>query len=105
MQNVSLEGKKQPEKKFRAGAIEVAIWKNENPEGKRYYSISFSKSYKKEDKWYSTTSLNVNDIPKLKLALDEAYKYLNMEVSAKDIINGAEEEIMEEQVNNTNKNR
>jgi len=90
MQNISLEGKKQPEKKFKVGGIEVAIWKNENPEGKRYHSISFNKNYKKDDKWYSTTTINVNDIPKLKLALDEAYKFLNMSVPAKEIIEEAQ---------------
>jgi adenosylcobinamide amidohydrolase len=93
MDNISLTGKKYPEKKFRVGAIQVAIWRNESKEGNKFYSVSVEKGYKKEDKWYSTTNFNSNDIPKVVLALQEAYKYMNLKLSAKEIIDEAKEEL------------
>jgi len=69
-----------PIKKFSAGAIQVAIWKNESQttEGSSSYNtISITRRYKsKEREWKSSSSLRLNDIPKAVLALQEAYKYL-----------------------------
>ena len=96
-------GKKQPEKSFRAGNIHVAIWKNESKEGKGFYSVSFEKHYKKDDKWHTTNNLNTNDIPKVILVLQEAYKHLNMNTSAKEILEDAEEEVYEQNNNSNNK--
>lgn len=71
----------QPEKRFRYGACEVSIFENEivSRDGKkvRIKKASFQKRYKNQDgEWMSTNSLDANDIPKARLALDEAYKYL-----------------------------
>src|SRR3989338_103465 len=70
-----------PEKNFRAGAISATIWRNvgqkENGEETEYKTISIERRYTdKEGKWQSTNSLRVNDLPKAKVALEEAYKYL-----------------------------
>jgi hypothetical protein len=71
----------QPEKRFRCGSCEVSIF--ENVIGKkdgskvRAKKASFQKRYMTaEGEWKSTNSLDVNDIPKARLALYEAYKYL-----------------------------
>jgi len=70
-----MEGNR-PEKKFRAGAVSITVWKNQTEKGE-YSSIQIDKSYKdKEGKWQKTGSLNTNDLPKAITGLTEAYKYL-----------------------------
>ena len=71
----------QPEKRFKCGACEVSIFENvvTTKDGNeiRNKKASFRKRYKNEDgEWKSANSLDVNDIPKLRLLLDEAYKYM-----------------------------
>ncbi|MBW3014107.1 hypothetical protein KY335_02590 [Candidatus Woesearchaeota archaeon] len=84
--------KKQPEKKFRAGPIAVAIWRNTTNDGMRsFYSITFEKRFKDKEKeqWKSTNTLGKNDIPKAMVALQEAYKYLVLHKNAQEIIEEA----------------
>lgn len=71
----------QPEKRFKCGACEVSIFENvtTKKDGKemRTRKATFQKRYKNADgEWKSTNSLDVNDIPRARLLLDEAYKYL-----------------------------
>jgi hypothetical protein len=70
-----------PEKSFRAGAISATVWRNhgkkENGEETEYKTISIERRYTdRTGEWKSTNSMRVNDLPKAKVALDEAYKYL-----------------------------
>lgn len=73
-------GKNMPEKKFRAGAIAATVWSNDTiRDGKQvsYKTVGFERSYKdKSDKWQTTNSLRVTDIPKAILVLNKAYEYL-----------------------------
>ena len=71
----------QPEKRFRCGACEVSIFENDitKKDGGKMKSkkASFQKRYKNANgEWKSTNSLDPNDIPKARLALNEAYKYM-----------------------------
>ena len=71
----------QPKIKFRCGACEVSIFENEitSKDGKKLTTrkASFRKRYKTADgEWKSTNNLDANDIPKAKLVLNEAYRYL-----------------------------
>ncbi|MBW1772807.1 MAG: hypothetical protein JRG79_08575 [Deltaproteobacteria bacterium] len=71
----------QPEKRFKCGACEVAIFENviTTKDGRkmRIKKASFQKRYKTADgEWKSTNSLDADDIPKASLVLNEAYKYL-----------------------------
>ncbi len=69
-------GKNLPEKKFRAGAIAVTIWRNETEKGS-FNSVQLDRSYKdKQDNWQKTNSLRVNDLPKAALLLNKAYEYI-----------------------------
>ena len=75
--------KNQPEKKFRAGGISVAVWKNESKDSKgvsrEFRSVSFEKGYKdKSGEWKSTNSLHASDIPKAIVVLSKAYEYLTL---------------------------
>jgi hypothetical protein len=79
----------QPEKRFKCGACEVSIFENTitSKDGKkmRTKKASFQKRYKNADgEWKSTNSLDVNDIPKARLVLNEAYKYLTLSKDIED---------------------
>ena len=69
-----------PEKRFRCGGCEAAVFENEiNRGGKtvKIKKVSFQKRYKSMDgEWKSTNSLDINEIPKAILALSKAYEYL-----------------------------
>ena len=70
-----------PERKFRAGAISVTVWKNkgksEQGDEVEYPTVSIDRNYKdKEGVWQSTNSLRVNDLPRAAVALQKAYEHL-----------------------------
>ena len=69
-----------PEKRFRCGNCEAAVFENEiRKDGKilKLKKVSIQKRYRDTDgNWNSTNSYDVNDLPKLKLVADEAYRYL-----------------------------
>ena len=72
----------QPEKRFKCGNCEAAIFENEiNTAGKliTVKKTVTQKRYKDaEGEWKSTHSLDKNEIPKMILALSKAYEYLTM---------------------------
>jgi len=77
-----------PEKRFRCGGCEAAIFENEISMGSQIVKIkkvSFQKRYKSADgDWKSTSSLDINEIPKAVVVLSKAYEYLTCK-------NGADE--------------
>ena len=65
-----------PQMKFRAGAVSATIWLNKGEKGD-YQTISIERNYKdQEDKWQSTNSLRINDLPKANVVLQKAYEYI-----------------------------
>ncbi|MBW3011729.1 hypothetical protein KY311_00945 [Candidatus Woesearchaeota archaeon] len=90
MPEIAIDSKNLPEKKFKAGPIAVAVWRNKGEKG-TYYSVSFEKRYKTDkEEWRSTKTLNMNDLPKAIVALQKAYEYLILKKTGKEII---EEEV------------
>ena len=71
-----------PIKKFRAGAINASVWKNQiERDGKEFeaYSVSIERNYRdKDDKWKSTSSFKVNDLPKVALVANKAFEFLSI---------------------------
>lgn len=69
-----------PEMKFRAGAVSATVWQNtgqKDGELTKFNTISIERSYKdKSDKWQSTSTLRINDLPRAALVLTKAYEYL-----------------------------
>ncbi|MBN1644736.1 hypothetical protein JW851_01680 [Candidatus Woesearchaeota archaeon] len=69
-----------PEKKFRAGPISAAIWKNKSQkDGKdvEFHTITIGRCYRdKEGNWKNSASLRISDLPKASLVLDKAYEHL-----------------------------
>lgn len=74
--------KNKPAKSFRAGAVHASVFMNvAEKDGKKINipSVSFQNRYRDEKgEWQTTNKLNVNDIPKAVLVLNEAYKYLTL---------------------------
>ena len=68
-----------PEEVFSAGAVHASVFVNvRQVSGKatKIPSVSFQKRYLENDVWKSTTSLNLNDLPKAMMVLMKAYEYL-----------------------------
>jgi len=64
--------KKQPLKKFSAGAITAVIWQND-----KIYSVQLERKYlDKNKKWQTTSTIQLNDLAKAQLVLSEAHKFL-----------------------------
>jgi len=85
MGNQTEEKGNQPEKKFRAGGLVATVWENKGKNEKSgeeysYRTVSVNRSYKDKttDEWKTTDSMKLNDLPKLALVAQQAYKYLVM---------------------------
>jgi hypothetical protein len=78
----------QPEKRFKAGSCEAAVFENEiSRDGNTITvkKVAIQKRYKtQDDEWKSTHSLDQNDIPKMMLALSKAYEYLTLREDKQD---------------------
>lgn len=84
-----------PVKKFRAGAVQVAVWENQGKEGSSFYTVSLDRSYKdKNDEWKKSNSLKTSDLPKAVLALQKAYEYLALKESEPEPGKNSEEKEM-----------
>lgn len=74
------EGNK-PVKKFQAGGISAAVWKNKTKlkDGKEIetLSVTVERRYKdSNDEWNNSSSFRLNDVPKLMLVLSKSYNYM-----------------------------
>lgn len=70
---------KQPEAKFRAGAVSATVWENViEKEGKKFtvYNTSVVKNYKDGEEWKTTNSFQKQDLPNLRLVSDKAYDFI-----------------------------
>ena len=70
-----------PENKFRCGPISATIWaetKTVNDEMVKFYSIKIDKAYKQDEEWKHTTSFSAEDLPKVALVANEAYKFIRL---------------------------
>jgi hypothetical protein len=72
---------RKPEKKFSCGPISASIWVNTKivtGETVKFYSVTINKAYKEGDEWKHTNSFNTEDLPKVALVANEAYKYVHL---------------------------
>ena len=73
-----------PEKKFKCGPISASLWAEDKTMEKgvvKFYSINITKAYKDGDNWKNTNNFNAEDLPKVALVTDEAYKYIRLSSS------------------------
>ena len=76
-----------PEKKFNCGSISASIWANTktvNGETVDFHSVTINKAYKEGDEWKYTDSFNIEDLPKVALVANEAYKYIRLKSTDPD---------------------
>ena len=70
-----------PEKTFRCGPITASIWaqtKTVNEDLVKFHSISIDKAYMNGDEWKHTNSFAAEDLPKVALVANEAYRYIRL---------------------------
>ena len=73
------ETKTLPVHKIRNGNVRVAIWRNESG----FFSVTHDRSFRKNDEWHRSTSYGRDDLPKLALALNNAYEWIFPQPSPK----------------------
>ena len=72
---------RKPEKKFNCGPVAASIWaKTKKVEGDtvKFYSVTITKAYKEGEDWKYTNSFDIEDMPKIALVANEAYKYIRL---------------------------
>ena len=78
-----------PEKVFQHGGVKAAIFVNEHDKDGQSFTkkrISVQKVYRdKEGMFKTTTSLEVNDLPKAVLVLQKAFDYLTVKHEPEDV--------------------
>ena len=70
---------RKPGKKFSCGPISAGIWsKTKTVEGEKvkFNSVIINKAYKDGEDWEHTNSLNIENLLKVALVANEAYKYV-----------------------------
>ena len=76
-----------PEKRFKIGPVSASIWpETKVVEGEmvKFYSVSINKAYKAGGEWKHGKSFAVEDLPKVALVANEAYKYIKLSSSDPD---------------------
>ena len=76
-----------PEKRFHCGPISASIWANTktvNGETVKFYSVTINKAYKEDEDWKHTNSFSIEDLPKVALIANEAYKYIRLKSTNSD---------------------
>lgn len=84
-----------PVKKFQAGGIIAALWKNRmklrSGEEIETLSVTLDRRYRDDGgEWRSSSSLRANDIPKAALVLQQAYEYMVTKNNNDSVITEAE---------------
>jgi hypothetical protein len=73
-----------PEKRFKCVPISASIWSQDRTvdgETVKFYSINIDKTYKDGEEWKHTNSFASEDLPKVALVANEAYRYLRLSSS------------------------
>ena len=65
----------EPALELRHGLIKVRIWRRRSKQGNRY-SLSVVRLFRNGDHWKESTRLGRDDIPLVRLLLDEAYAWM-----------------------------
>ena len=64
-----------PALELRRGLIKVRIWRRRSKHGPQY-SLSVVRLFRNGDQWKQSTRLGRDDIPLVRLVLDEAYTWM-----------------------------
>jgi len=72
-----------PVKKFRCGAVTASVWLTsiaDKHEIVEMHTINIDKVYKKDNEWKHTYSFIAEDLPKVAMVANEAYKFIRLQV-------------------------
>ncbi len=64
-----------PRHEIRRGLIKVRIWQRTSKNGVRY-SLTVVRLFRNGDQWKESTRLGRDDVPLVRLVLDEAYTWM-----------------------------
>lgn len=84
MSNTATDNKRKPAFTLRDGTLKATIWKNESEKGP-WFSVDFTRGYRKGDQWQDTTSMRGDDLLKLAFLAQEAYaKHVELKTIYRD---------------------
>jgi hypothetical protein len=63
----------QPITKLKDGLITATIWKNQTSAGKAHYSVTFARSYMKNDEWSEAYSFSGSELLRISRLSQAAY--------------------------------
>jgi hypothetical protein len=67
---------KRPVAEFKYGLCRASVWENEKDGGGVRYSVSCQRSYKDDQGWHQTQTLNASDIDLMIMALEDAKRWV-----------------------------
>ena len=65
-----------PVKRFRSGSVSASVWRNDPDAGGTYFSVTFSRGYKRGDDWQDTQSFGARDLIDLRRVLASAEQFI-----------------------------
>jgi hypothetical protein len=65
-----------PVQNLRLGALQAAVWANQH-EGRTYYNVTFTRSYKDGDEWKESDSFGRDDLLALSKLADQAHTWIH----------------------------
>ena len=68
--------KKEPAHRIPLGRITAAIWANETDNGRVWFNVTVTRSYRDGDEWKDTSSFSRDDLPIVAKAADMAYAWI-----------------------------
>lgn len=75
-QTKNTSGAKAPVQSFRLGRIKAAVWENEADQ-KKFYNVTFARTYMGEDKnYHDTDSFGRDDLPLVAKLADQAHTFI-----------------------------
>jgi hypothetical protein len=75
-QTKNTSGAKAPAQTFRLGRIKAAVWENESDQ-KKFYNVTFARTYMGEDKnYHDTDSFGRDDLPLVAKLADQAHTFI-----------------------------
>lgn len=74
-----------PEKVFKSGSVSASLWpRTANVHGgsATFYSVKIEKTYKDGDEWKHCNVFSAEDLPKVRLVANEAYRFIALKERA-----------------------
>ena len=65
-----------PIEQLRHKRLKVAIWKNPSANG-LFYTVTISRSFKKDENWFDTSSFRFDDLPIVAKLLNDAHSVIS----------------------------